>query len=180
MHIQTGENPAAVWIVLQVVKHPVHLVHHPFLIRMFHTQLIAVCLSNGTRLICPAVPDMAVQFMDIIGLLLPDPQKLIKSTANPCSAKGHCRKLPAQVIPVHHPKLLNRIGRFPGIFPDGTHFLTPGVHSIVQNLLAHVYKNMIGNTHPHPSFHFSFFITYFIIIQCPGMCNCIFFRFMLS
>ena len=30
--------------------------------------------ADGAVFICPAVPDMAVQFIDIIRLLLPDPQ----------------------------------------------------------------------------------------------------------
>ena len=80
MYINIGHDPSAVRIVLKIKKYPVHLIHHSFFILMFHTQLIAVGFSDGAVLICPAVPDMAVKIMDIVGFLLPDPQNLIHGT----------------------------------------------------------------------------------------------------
>ena len=69
MYINIGHDPSAVRIVLKIKKYPVHLIHHSFFILMFHTQLIAVGFSDGAVLICPAVPDMAVKIMDIVGFL---------------------------------------------------------------------------------------------------------------
>ena len=80
MYINIGHDPSAVRIVLKIKKNPVHLIHHSLFILMFHTQLIAVGFSDGAVLICPAVPDMAVKIMDIVGFLLPDPQNLIHGT----------------------------------------------------------------------------------------------------
>ena len=77
MDISIGNDSAAEGVVLQVIQHPVHLIHHAFFILTLHTDLIAVGLSNGTGLICPLIPDMAVQIMDIGGFPLIDPQNLI-------------------------------------------------------------------------------------------------------
>ena len=80
MHINICHDPAAEGIILQIIDYPVHLIHHAFLILMLHTKLVSISLPNGTLLICPAVPDMAVKIMDIIGFLLPDPEDFIHST----------------------------------------------------------------------------------------------------
>ena len=53
---------------------------HSFFVLMFHAKLIPICLTDRTTLICPAVPDMAVKIMDIVGFLLPDPEDLIHGT----------------------------------------------------------------------------------------------------
>ena len=80
MHINIGHNSSAERIIFQIIDHSVYLIHHSFFILMFHTQLIAVGFSDGAVLICPAVPDMAVKVMDIVGFLLPDPEDLIHGT----------------------------------------------------------------------------------------------------
>ena len=93
MYIEIGHNPAAVRIVFQVINHPVHLIHHSFLILMLYTHLVTIGFADGTAFVRPAVPDVAFQFMDVIGFLLPDPQKLIHTALNgrPPESKG--RKL---------------------------------------------------------------------------------------
>ena len=80
MHVNIGHNSAAERIIFQIIDHSVYLIHHSFLILMFHTKLISICLADRTALICPAVPDMAVKIMNIVGFLLPDPKYLIHST----------------------------------------------------------------------------------------------------
>ena len=80
MYINIGHDPSAVRIVLKIKKNYVYLIHHSLFILMLHTQLITVGFSDGTVLIGPAVPDMAVKIMDIVGFLLPDPEDLIHGT----------------------------------------------------------------------------------------------------
>ena len=74
MNIDVGQNPPAVRIVLQIIDNTVYLIHHSFLILMFHSHLISVRLSDGSVFICPAVPDMRFQVMDVVGFALPDPE----------------------------------------------------------------------------------------------------------
>ena len=75
--VDIGQDAAAGGVVLQVVQHPVHLVHLPLGILVLHRQLIAVGLADGAVLVRPAVPDVAPQVVDVVGLLLPDPQQLV-------------------------------------------------------------------------------------------------------
>ena len=58
---------------LQIIDHPMGVMHHSLLILMLYTQLIAVCLTDGAVFIRPLIPDMAVKVVDIVGLLLPNP-----------------------------------------------------------------------------------------------------------
>ena len=78
MDVNICHDPAAERIVFQVIDHTIHLIHHAFLILMLHTQLIAVGLADGTVFIRPLIPDVAVKIVNIVGLLLPDPQHLIR------------------------------------------------------------------------------------------------------
>ena len=71
--VEIGEDAAAGGIVLQVVQHTIHLIHLTLRVLVLHAQLIAVGLADGPVLIGPAVPDVAPQIVDIVGLLLPDP-----------------------------------------------------------------------------------------------------------
>ena len=66
MHINIGHNTAAVWIILQIIKNTVYLIHHAFFVLMLHTQLITIRFSNGAILVSPAIPDMAVKVMDVV------------------------------------------------------------------------------------------------------------------
>ena len=60
MHIDIRHDPAAVRIVLQIIDHTIDLIHHSLFILMLYLHLIAVGFSDGTVLICPAVPDVTV------------------------------------------------------------------------------------------------------------------------
>ena len=73
MVVETGEDAAGGGVVLQVIQHPVHLVKLPLGELVFDPQLIAVGLANGAGLVCPAVPDVAAQVVDVVGFLLPNP-----------------------------------------------------------------------------------------------------------
>ena len=64
--IDVGEDPAAGWVVLQVIKHPIHLIHVPFGIVVLHAQLIAVGLTDGAGFVRPLIPDFGIEVMDIV------------------------------------------------------------------------------------------------------------------
>ena len=92
MHVDVRHDSSAVWIVFQIIQYTVDLIHHALFILVLYSQLIPVGLSYGSVFICPAIPNMAVQIVNIIRFFLPDPQDLIKSTFQCCSPKCQCRK----------------------------------------------------------------------------------------
>ena len=144
--VQAGEDPAGGGVVLQIPQHLVHLVHVPLGIVVLHPQLIAVCLSDGARLIRPGVPDMAVQVMDIVGLLLPDPQQLVHRGSQILLPHGDDRELLPQVIAVDYPKELHRVGGCP-ILPAGPDLPVRVPDAPAQDRSAILNKNLIGITH---------------------------------
>ena len=93
MHVDIRHNPPAVRIMLQIVDHPVYLIKHPLFILVLYSHLIAIGFSDQAVFIRPAVPNVAVQFVNIIGLLLPDPQQFIRTAFNSGPAKGQGREL---------------------------------------------------------------------------------------
>ncbi len=158
MHIDIRHDAAAEGIVFQVIDHPIDLIHHPLFILMFHPHLIPVGLTDGAVFIRPFVPDMAVQIMHIVRLLLPDPQHLIRSALKRRPAQRHNRKLLRKVIPVHHPEFLDRIS-FRPVRPMRPDLLSLRTRSVLQNILTHPNKNMIRCAHL-PSFPFPICPTY--------------------
>ena len=72
-HIGVRHNAAAVRRVLKVVQHAVHLIEVTLGIMALLANLIPVGLADGTGLVGPLIPDMAVEVMHVIGLLLIDP-----------------------------------------------------------------------------------------------------------
>ena len=158
MHIEIRHDPTAVRVRFQIVDHPVHLVHHAFPILMLHLHLISVGFPDGAVRIRPAVPDMAVQIMDIVGFFLPDPKHFVGTALDSRPPERQCRKFLRQVIPVHHPELLDRIS-FRPVRPMGPDLLSFRTRSVLQNILTHLNKNMIRCAHL-PSFPFPICPTY--------------------
>ena len=142
MHINIGHDSAAVGIVLQIVEDAVHLVHHAFLVLVLHAQLIAVGFSNGTVLVCPAVPDVAVKIMDIVGFLLPDPQDLVHGTFQRSFSKGQRREFLSQIITVHHTETLDGISGST-VLPYRAHLFPFRTGSVLNYILAHIDKYII-------------------------------------
>ena len=93
-----------------------------------------------------SVPDMAVQFMDIIGLPLPDPQQLVRTALNRRPAERKRRELFFQVIAVHHPETLDGVCKA-SVLPSGTYLLPAGIRAVLQYILAHINENSISITH---------------------------------
>ncbi len=146
MDIQIRHDPAAVRIVLEVIDYPVSLVEHPFFIHMLYPHLITVGFSDRTRLIRPAIPDMALKLMNIIRFLLPDPQHLIRTALNRSPPKRQRRKFLRQIITIHYPEPLNGISRAP-VFPLRADLLPAGIRSMIYNIPAHLYKDSVSVTH---------------------------------
>ena len=142
MHVNICHNTTAIRIILQIINHAVYLIHHAFFILMLHLHLITISFSDRTILISPTVPDMTVQIINIIRLLLPDPEHLIHTALDPGSSKSQCRKFLRQVIAVDHSKFLNGICRC-SVLPSWTNLLTLCACSILYNVSAHINKYFI-------------------------------------
>ena len=73
MYINIRHDPSAVRIILQIIDHTVYLIEHSLLVLMFYGHLVSIGFSNRSIFICPAVPDMTVQIMNVVRFLLPYP-----------------------------------------------------------------------------------------------------------
>ena len=67
--------------MLKVINHPVHLVKFALGVLVPDGQLITVSFADGAVFICPLIPDVAVEIVDIVGFLLPDPQQFVNMCA---------------------------------------------------------------------------------------------------
>src|SRR5699024_1953093 len=83
----------------------------------FSSDHVPVTGSDRSVLICPGIPDMGVEVMDIVGLSLIDPEDLIHAGFQSGLSQSQRRELLSQVITVHYPEPLNGVGCFPGILP---------------------------------------------------------------
>ena len=75
--IDIGEYPAARGVVFEVVQHPVDLVELALAVLMLYAELIAVGLAYAAVFVCPLVPYVRIEVVDIVALLLPYPQNLV-------------------------------------------------------------------------------------------------------
>ena len=142
MHVNIRHNTTAERIMLQIVDNPIHLIHHPFLILMLDPHLITVGFTDGAGLVCPLIPNRTFQIVDVVGLLLPDPQHLIGTTLDCRSPQRNRREFFGQIIAIDHTKFLNCVSACP-IFPLRTHLLSFGAHPVVNNIATHIYKDLI-------------------------------------
>ena len=145
-YISIRHNPTAVGILLQIEKHPIHLIHIALLVMTLHADLVTIGLADGSGLIGPLVPDMTVQVVDVVGLLLVNPEDLVHTAFKPRPSKRQRRKPLRQIITVHHAKLLNRIGRS-SVLPFRTHLLPLGAGAVLDDVPAHLFKYLICITH---------------------------------
>ena len=130
----------------QVVDHPVHLVELPLGVLVLHPQLVAVGLADGAALVGPLVPDMAVELVDVVGLLLPDPQQLVHGGLPKSPPQGEDGKLLLQVIAVDDPELLHRVGGGP-ILPAGADGLVGVPDPVIQDVAAVLKEDLVGVTY---------------------------------
>ena len=145
-HVRVRHNATAVRRVLKVVQHAVHLVEVALGIVALLANLIAVGLADGTGLIGPLIPDMAVEIMHVIGLLLIDPQDLVHGRLKRRTTQGERGKLLAQIIARRDTKVFNGIGRG-AVLPHRADLLALGGGAMVQDIAAHGYKLLISFAH---------------------------------
>ena len=132
--------------MLQVIQYPIHLIHLPLGVLVLHRQLVAVGLADGAVFIGPAVPDVAPQVVDIVGLLLPDPQQLVDAGLEKGAAHGKDGKLLAQVVAVDDAELLYSVGGR-AVLPVGTHLLVGVPHPVSQDVTAIFLKDLVCTAH---------------------------------
>src|SRR5699024_5721771 len=106
-----GDHAAGRGVLTEVREDTVNLIVPAVAVAVLDAQLIAIGLADGTVLIGPGVPDMAVQFVDIVGLLLPDPEKFIDAGLEVSPAKGHDGEFFLQVVAIYDAESLDRMGR---------------------------------------------------------------------
>ena len=145
-HIGVRHNAAAVRRVLKVVQHTVHLVEIALGIVALLANLVPVGLADRAGLVSPLIPNMAVEVMHVIGLLLIYPQDLVHGRFEGRAAQGERRELLAQVVARRNAKVFNGIGRG-AVLPHRTDLLALGGGAMVQNVAAHGYKLLISLAH---------------------------------
>jgi len=119
----------------QIPQHLVNLIHIALGIVMLHAQLVAIGLANGAGLICPGIPYMTLQIVDIVRLLLPNPQQLVHSRLDELLADCEDGKFLLQIITVDHTKQLDCMGGA-SVFPTRTHLLVGIPDTLSQNVFA--------------------------------------------
>ena len=145
-HIRVGHDAATVRCVLKIVQHSVHLVEIALGIMALLANLVPVGLADGAGLVGPLIPNMAVEVMDVIGLLLIDPQNLVHRRLKRRAAQGERRELLAQVVARRNAKVFNGIGRG-AVLPHRADLLALGGGAMVQDIAAHGYKLLISFAH---------------------------------
>ena len=146
--INIGHNTARAGVVFEVIQHAVDLIEHPLGILVLHAQLIAVGLADGAVLIRPGVPDMRAQLMNVVRLLLPDPQQLVNTALKINLAQGHDRELFLQIIAVYHAEPFDRMGRH-AVLPAGTHLERLIRAAVLDDLFTVLLKYDIRVAHYH-------------------------------
>ena len=144
--IEIGEDAAAGGVVLQVVQHTIHLIHLALRVLVLHAQLIAVGLANGAVFVGPAVPDVAPQIVDVVGLLLPDPQQLVDAGFEVRPPQGQNGEFLTEVVAVDDAELLHRVGGGT-VGPVGTHLLVGVPHAVLQNVPAVLFEYLVSVAH---------------------------------
>ena len=128
--------------MLKVINHPVHLVKFALGVLVPDGQLITVSFADGAVFICPLIPDVAVEIVDIVGFLLPDPQQFVNTGFEICAPDGQNGKFPLQIITVDNAEFFYGMGRS-AVVPAGTHLLVGIPDAVLQDITAVLLKNFI-------------------------------------
>ena len=147
--VDVGHDPPGGRVVPQIVEHPIHLVHVPLGVVVLHPQLVAVGLADGAVRVRPLVPDAGVQVVDVVGLLLPDPEQLLHRRLPIGPAEGEEGELLSQVIAVHQAEGLYRMGGT-AVLPPGADLPVRVPDAVGENFPAVLHKQQVGTTHGQP------------------------------
>ena len=144
--VDAGENATAEWGVFEIPEHAVDLIHLAFFVLMLDAQLVAIGFADATIGICPFVPNVGVQVMDVVGLFLPNPKDLVGGRLDCGAAQGDGREFLLEIVASANTKLLDSVG-WRAIFPVRTNLFALSVGAILENVTAHSYKLLISFTH---------------------------------
>ena len=144
--VQVGHDSTAEWILFEILEHAIHLVIIAVSIVRNLSNLITVSFANGARLISPRIPDVRVEVVHVIGLLLINPQNFVHGALERSAAKRQRRKLLTQIIAIADAKLLDCVCRGT-IFPGRTDLLALGGGAVFNNVGTHINKNAICFAH---------------------------------
>ncbi len=108
--------------------------------------MVSVSLADGARFICPFVPDMRVEVVNIVGFFLVNPQDFVHSTFKCGPAKGECGEFFAQVVAVADAKLFDGVGAC-AVGPMRANFFVFGGCTVLEDVLTHVDKDGVCFAH---------------------------------
>ena len=146
MNVDIRKDSAALGIVPEVIENTVNLVHIALFIVMLDTELIAVCLAYAAVFVCPLIPDVAAEVIDIIGLFLPYPEYFVNRTLEKRLSQRKNRKLLRKIIAVDNAEFFYCVCGS-AVFPSGADVKVGIPDSVLKNILAGVNKNFIGKAH---------------------------------
>ena len=144
--VEAGEYAAGGAVVLEVVQHAVDLVEFALGILVLHAELIAVGLADGAVLVRPGVPDAAAQLMDVVGLLLPDPQQLVHRAFPEGAAYGEYGELLGEIVTVDYAKALDRVGAL-AVLPARADVQLRVPEAVVEDITAVLYEQLVRAAH---------------------------------
>ena len=133
----------------EVVQNPVHLIHLPLRVAVLHPQLVAVGFADGTVLIRPLIPDVGVQIPNVVGFLLPNPQKFLHGGFPIGAPQGQDGEFLPQVVAVHNAEFLHGVGGG-AVLPMGADLEIRVPHAAVQNIPAVPDKKFVSAAHALP------------------------------
>lgn len=120
----------------EIVQDTVHLVEVALLVVRLLRDLIPVRLADRTRFIGPLIPDMGIEVVDVVGLLLVDPQDLVHRGLESGAAQRQRRELLAQVVAVGDTEVLDGVGRG-AVLPNRADLLPLRGRTVIENVSAH-------------------------------------------
>ena len=144
--VQIGHNTTAERILFEILEYAIHLVIIAVSIVRNLSNLITVSFANGARLISPRIPDVRVEVVNVVGLLLVNPQNLVHGALESGTAKRQRRKLLTQIVAIADAKLLDCVCGST-VFPGRANFLALGGGAVFNNVGAHINKNAICFAH---------------------------------
>ena len=113
---------------------------------MFYAKLITVGFANRSGFIRPRIPNVAMEVMDVIRFLLPNPKQFIQAAFECGAANRKNWQFFLQIITVYNAKFLDGMSRSP-IRPMGTDGIIGIPNSVLQNILHIINKNTVCTWH---------------------------------
>jgi hypothetical protein len=107
---------------------------------------------------------MAAQITDAVGLLLPNPQKLIGSAFPVGAAKGHDGKFFCQIVTVDYTEFFNGVGGG-AVGPVGTDGKTLVGGTVFQDVQTCGAIKFVSSTHSKNRLFYIFYLVYHRLLQ---------------